>query len=174
VAIAAVFTLARFSEAFLVLKAQSVGVAATLVAVVLVVMNVFYALSAYPIGAMSDRVSRPMLLMLGLIVLVAADAVLAFAPGLAAVCVGAALWGLHMGMTQGLLAALVADTAPPELRGTAFGMFNLVTGLALLLASVIAGALWDAAGSQATFLAGAAFAAVAAVGLLPLRGRLAT
>ena len=173
VAVATVFTLARFSEAFLVLKAQSVGVAATLVAVVLVVMNVFYALSAYPIGAMSDRVSRPMLLMLGLIVLVAADAVLAFAPGLAAVCVGAALWGLHMGMTQGLLAALVADTAPPELRGTAFGMFNLVTGLALLLASVIAGALWDAAGSQATFLAGAAFAAVAAVGLLPLRGRLA-
>ena len=174
VTVATVFTLARFSEAFLVLRAQSVGVSPMLVAAVLVVMNVVYAASAYPIGVMSDRMSRSMLLILGLIVLVVADIVLAVAPGMTVVCIGAALWGLHMGMTQGLLAALVADTALPELRGTAFGVFNLVTGLALLFASVIAGALWDAAGPQATFLAGAAFAVVTVIGLAPLRGRLKT
>jgi MFS family permease len=172
VAVATVFTLARFSEAFLVLRAQSVGVSAMLVAAVLVVMNVVYAASAYPVGALSDRMSRSTLLILGLIVLVVADIVLAVAPGMTVVCIGAALWGLHMGMTQGLFAALVADTAPPELRGTAFGVFNLVTGLALLVASVLAGALWDVAGPQATFLAGAAFAILTVIGLVPLRGRL--
>jgi MFS family permease len=174
VTVATVFTLARFSEAFLVLRALSVGFPPMLVPVVLVVMNVVYALSAYPIGAMSDRVSRPTLLVLGLLVLVAADVVLAFAPGMTAVGFGAALWGLHMGFTQGLLAALVADTAPPELRGTGFGVFSLVTGLAMLPASLIAGALWDVAGPKATFLAGAAFAVLALIGLMPLRRRLTT
>jgi MFS family permease len=171
VAAATMFTLARFSEAFLVLKAQSVGISLMLVPIVLVGMNVAYALSAYPIGALSDRMSRTALLIVGLVVLVGADVVLAFAPGMSMVVVGAALWGLHMGSTQGLLGALVADVAPPELRGTAFGVFNLVTGLVLLPASVIAGALWDAAGPQATFLAGAAFAVVAAIGLVPMRAR---
>ncbi len=172
VAIAAVFTLARFSEAFLVLRAQSVGLPLMLVPVVLVIMNIVYALSAYPIGVLSDRMSRATILIVGLFVLLAADLVLAFATGMTAVAVGAALWGLHMGFTQGLLAALVADTSPPELRGTAFGMFNLIAGLALLVASVIAGALWDVAGPQGTFLAGAAFTILTLIGLGPVRRRL--
>ena len=172
VAIASVFTLARFSEAFLVLRAQSVGLPLMLVPVVLVIMNVAYALSAYPVGAISDRASRTMILVFGLLMLLVADLVLAFSTGMTAVAVGAVLWGLHMGFTQGLLAALVADTAPVELRGTAFGVFNLITGVALLLASVIAGGLWDIAGPRGTFLAGAAFAVMTLIGLLPIRGRL--
>jgi MFS family permease len=135
VTVATVFTLARFSEAFLVLRAQSVGLPLMLVPVVLVIMNVAYALSAFPIGVLSDRMSRVTILIIGLLVLLASDLVLAFATGMIAVA------GLHMGFTQGLLAALVADTAPPELRGTAYGVFNLITGSALLLASIIAGAL---------------------------------
>jgi MFS family permease len=154
VTLATVFTFARFSEAFLVLRAQSVGVPLMLVPVVLVIMNIAYALSAYPIGALSDRIDRVTILLVGLVMLLVADLVLAFAAGVMAVAVGATLWGLHMGFTQGLLATLVADTAPVELRGTAFGVFNLVTGLALLLASLIAGGLWDVAGPQGTFLAG--------------------
>jgi MFS family permease len=172
VAIATIFTLARFSEAFLVLRAQAVGLPLMFVPVVLVVMNVVYALSAYPVGAVSDRMSRTSLLIVGLLALLAADLVLAFAHGMVAVAVGAALWGLHMGFTQGLFAALIADTAPPELRGTAYGVFNLTTGLALLLASVIAGALWDLAGPQGTFLAGAAFTILTLIGLVPIRRRL--
>jgi len=171
VAIAAVFTLARFSEAFLILRAQGLGLSLALVPAVLVVMNLVYALAAYPAGMLSDRMDRRRLLALGLIVLIAADLALAFAGGLAAVALGVVLWGLHMGLTQGLLAALVADTAPAELRGTAFGVFHLVSGVATLLASVIAGALWDRAGPAATFLAGAGFAAVALVGLPGLRPR---
>lgn len=171
-AVAAVFTLARFSEAFLILRAQSSGVPIALVPIVLVIMNVVYALSAYPAGALSDRVDRITILTIGLGLLVAADVVLAFAPGLAGIAIGVVLWGAHMGFTQGLLSTLVADSAPPELRGTAFGMFNLVTGLALLAASVIAGALWDQVGPQGTFLAGAAFAVLTLVGLLPVRERL--
>jgi MFS family permease len=172
VAVAAVFTLARFSEAFLVLRAQSIGMPLMLVPAVLVIMNIAYAMSAFPIGILSDRVDRVTLLILGLLLLLVADVVLAFATSVVGVGVGVALWGLHMGFTQGLLATLIADTAPAELRGTAFGMFNLVTGLALLAASVIAGALWDVSGPEGTFLAGAAFAAATLVGLASMRRRL--
>lgn len=172
VAIAAVFTLARFSEAFLILRAQSIGLPLMLVPLVLVIMSLAYSLSAYPVGVLSDRVNKVTLLVVGLALLLIADLVLAFATGLAGLGIGVALWGLHMGFTQGLLATLIAETAPAELRGTAFGMFNLVTGLALLLASVIAGALWDMAGPQATFFAGAAFTLVTLVGLFSTRGRL--
>jgi MFS family permease len=173
VAIATVFTLARFSEAFLLLKAQSVGLPITLVPIVMVLMNVVYSLAAYPAGILSDRIDRFHVLFIGLALLVAADIALGLASGLFGVAIGVILWGLHMGFTQGLLATLVADTAPPELRGTAFGMFNLLGGAALLAASIIAGALWDTAGPQGTFLAGAAFTALALVGLLPVRRRLA-
>ena len=173
VAVAAVFTLARFSEAFLILRAGEAGLPLMLVPLVLVGMNAVYALSAWPAGVLSDRMSRPALLLAGLAVLIVADLVLAQAPGLVGLGLGIALWGLHMGLTQGLLAALVAEAVPAELRGTAFGMFNLVTGAALLLASVIAGGLWQSLGSGATFLAGAGFALAAALGLLPLRHRLA-
>jgi MFS family permease len=169
VVIAAVFALARFSEAFLILRAGAAGLPIALVPAVMVLMNIVYALAAYPAGILSDRVDRRTLLVAGLVVLVAADVVLAFAGTVAGVAVGVALWGLHMGLTQGLLATLVADTAPAELRGTAYGMFNLATGIALLAASVIAGALWDVIGPRGTFLAGATFAATAAVGLLVLR-----
>ena len=171
VAIAAVFTLARFSEAFLILRAQSQGLPLLLVPLVLVVMNVAYALSSYPAGALSDRVDRTAILVGGLVLLIAADLVLALSTGIAGVAAGVVLWGLHMGLTQGLFSALVADTAPEDLRGTAFGMFNLVSGVALLAASVIAGALWDAFGAERTFLAGAGFAAAAMAGLLALRAR---
>jgi MFS family permease len=172
VAVAAVFTLARFSEAFLVLRAQSIGLPSMLVPAVLVVMTIAYAASAYPVGVLSDRVDRITLLILGLLLLVLADVVLAFASGIAGVGVGAVLWGLHMGFTQGLFAALIADSAPPELRGTGFGMFNLITGLALLLASLIAGALWDAIGPQGTFLGGAVFTLVTFSAVLSVRKRL--
>ncbi len=169
VAFGAVFTLARFSEAFLVLRAQQLGVALALVPLVMVAMNLAYALSAYPFGKLSDSMSHRRLLGWGLVVLVAADAVLAVAASWPALLLGVLLWGLHMGMTQGLLAAMVADAAPDDLRGTAFGLFNLVSGVAMLLASVIAGALWDRVGSQATFVAGAGFAVVALAGLLAVR-----
>ncbi len=172
VAVAAVFTLARFSEAFLLLRAQSVGLPVALVPLVLVIMGMAYSLSAYPVGVLADRMDRVTLLVVGLLLLVAADLVLAFASGLGALGIGVALWGLHMGFTQGLLATLVAEAAPAELRGTAFGMFNLVTGVALLLASVLAGALWDSVGPQGTFLAGAAFAALTLAGVMVIRARL--
>jgi MFS family permease len=158
-----VFTLARFSEAFLVLRAQDVGLPIGYVPIVMVVMNVVYAASAYPAGIAADRWSQRRLFIAGLAMLAAADLVLAAAASPSATFVGAALWGLHMGLTQGLLSKLVAATAPAELRGTAFGAFNLVTGGALLLASVIAGALWSAFGPSTTFMAGAAFAAPAAL-----------
>jgi MFS family permease len=166
VLLGAVFTLARFSEAFLVLRAQDVGLSLAYIPLVMVVMNLIYSGAAYPAGAAADRVSARGLLLLGLVLLVAADLALAFATSPPAVFAGAALWGLHMALTQGLLAKLVADTAPAELLGTGFGVFNLVSGIALLLASVIAGSLWGAFGPAATFLAGAVFAAVAAIGLL--------
>ncbi len=172
VGIAAVFTLARFSEAFLVLRAQSIGLAIMWAPVVMIVMNVFYAVSAYPAGVLSDKANRATVMIVGLLFLFVADLCLALSPNILGVLVGAALWGLHMGFTQGLLATLVADAAPAELRGTAFGVFNLITGVVLLLASVIAGALWDISGPQATFLAGAMFTLITLVGLLPLRHRL--
>ncbi len=172
VGVAAVFTLARFSEAFLILRAEGLGLSLMFVPLVLVVLNIAYALSAFPVGVLSDRMNRITLLVVGLMLLITGDLVLAFAPSLPGVLGGVVLWGLHMGFTQGLLATLVAEAAPPELRGTAFGMFNLVTGIALLAASVIAGALWDGIGPQGTFLAGAGFALLAMTGLIPLHRRL--
>jgi MFS family permease len=164
VGIGAVLTLARFSEAFLILRAQTIGLSLALAPLVLVVMNVVYALSAYPLGALSDRVDRKHLLAIGFVALIVADVILAVAPNLPTVMVGVAVWGLHMGMTQGLLAALVADEAPQNLRATAFGAFNFVSGIALLLASLTAGTLWDLVGPYATFMAGAAFTAIGLVG----------
>lgn len=169
VGIAVVFSLARFSEAFLILRAQAVGLPVMLVPLVLVLMNLVYSLAAYPAGVLSDRVNRITLLGIGFGFLVAADLAFAFTDGLAGVAAGVALWGLHMGFTQGLLATLVADTAPPELRGTAFGMFNLLSGLSLLVASVLAGELWQRIGPQGAFLAGAAFTMLAFAGLAAAR-----
>jgi MFS family permease len=164
-ALAAVFSLARFSEAFLILRARSLGLGAGFAPGVLVVMNGVYALSAYPAGALSDRLGRRGVFLAGVALLIAADLALALAPSLAGVAVGLVLWGLHMGFTQGLLAALVADTVPADLRGVGYGALNLVIGLATLAASVVAGALWDAAGPPATFLAGAVLAAVSLAGV---------
>jgi MFS family permease len=161
VLVGAVFTLARFSEAFLVLRAQQTGVATALVPLVMVAMNLVYAACAYPFGWLSDRMSHARLLAVGLLVLALADAVLASGSGWLTTLVGVALWGVHMGMTQGLLLTMVADTAPADLRGTAYGFFNLVSGLALLVASVLAGWLWDRHGAASTFYAGAVFCALA-------------
>jgi len=172
VAIGVVFTLARFSEAFLVLRAQNVGVPIMWVPAVMVVMNVVYAFAAYPAGVLSDRTNRMVPLKLGLGLLIAADVVLALVPTFGGVAVGVVLWGLHMGFTQGLFATLVADTSPPELRGTAYGFFNLFTGLAMLAASIIAGALWDVSGPKATFLAGAVFALFTFVGVALIGARM--
>jgi MFS family permease len=163
-----VFTLARFSEAFLILRARDFGLPDTYAPAVLIVMNLVFALTAYPIGLLADRMSRRTLLIIGLVLLIAADVVLAYAPGLGVVALGVVLWGLHMGLTQGLLATMVADTAPPELRGTAFGLFNFVSGIAMLIASVLAGFLWDEFGAATTFYAGAGISAVA---LMLLAGR---
>jgi MFS family permease len=162
----AVFTLARFSEAFLVLRARDAGLALAWAPAVIAVMSLVYAASAYPAGRLQDRIGGRPLLVSGLAALIAADLVLAYAPSLPAVFVGVGLWGLHMGLTQGVLAALIAATAPTRLRGTAFGLFGLVAGLATLIASVLAGLLWDRIGAGATFLAGAAFAAIALVAFL--------
>ena len=165
VAIGAVFTLARFSEAFLVLRAHQSGLPVAYAPLVLIGMNLVYALSAYPFGRLSDSVSHSKLLASGLVVLIVADLALS-RDGQGWIAVGVALWGLHMGMTQGLLAAMVAETAPAGLRGTAFGFFNLVSGVALLFASGLAGLLWDSLGAPVTFLAGAAFSAAALAALL--------
>ena len=166
VVFSAALTLARFSEAFLILRAQSAGMSIALVPVVLVVMNVVYALTAYPVGVLSDRLGRNGVLAIGVLVLIIADIVLAFAGDISMVLAGVALWGLHMGLTQGLLSALIADTAPADLRGTAFGMFNFAAGLAALPASVLAGALWDRFGPAATFLASAGFSGFSLFGLM--------
>jgi MFS family permease len=163
-----VFTLARFSEAFLVLRASDAGMSAAWVPLVMVVMSLVYAVSATPAGALSDRMDRRLVLAVGLGVLIAADAVLAAFGSVAGVLAGVALWGLHMGFTQGLLSALIADAAPERLRGTAFGVFNLASGIALLIASVLAGQLWTRIGPAATFLAGGGFALLALIGLLAL------
>lgn len=157
VGIGALFTLARFSEAFLILRAEQGGLPIAMTPLVLVGMNGVYALSAYPFGKLSDSTSHYPLLARGLVVLILADAALALSNHWGWVWAGISLWGLHMGMTQGLLARMVADAAPAELRGTAYGFFNLVSGLAMLLASALAGALWDQLGAPATFVAGALF-----------------
>ena len=170
VAAGAVFTLARFSEAFLILRTQQLGLPDSYAPLVLVVMNAVYAVSAYPFGKLADQMSHRRLLAWGLGLLIAADLVLASAGGLASVAAGVALWGLHMGMTQGLLATMVAQAAPAHLRGTAYGFFNLASGVAMLVASVLAGLLWDRLGAGATFTAGAAFAA-AALALIAISAR---
>jgi MFS family permease len=162
------FTFARFSEAFLVLRCADAGLGIALSPFVLIVMNLVYAGAAAPLGSLSDRLGRKRLLALGMAVLVVADLVLALDGSLMAALGGVALWGLHMALTQGLLAALVADTAPARLRGTAFGAFNLASGVALLAASGLAGLLWQRAGAPATFLAGGGFAAAGLIGALAL------
>ena len=166
VAIGAFFMLARFSEAFLVLRGLQAGIPIALTPLVMVAMNIIYAASAYPFGKLSDRLSHNGLLALGLIILIIADIVLAQSNHWSTLLLGVALWGIHMGMTQGLLAAMVANTAPSDLRGTAYGFFNLVSGLALLVASVLAGFIWDQFGAATTFYTGATFSLLALVGLM--------
>jgi len=161
VIIGGVFTLARFSEAFLVLRAQQAGLSVTWVPLVMVVMAVFYTLSAYPAGWLSDRISRTKLLCMGMGLLILADLLLAESSSVITMMLGVGLWGLHMGFSQGILASLVADTAPMELKGTAFGIFNLVSGACMLIASVLAGGIWQTMGSENTFLMGALLAATA-------------
>jgi MFS family permease len=167
----AVFTLARFSEAFLVIRALDQGLALALTPAVIAVMSVIFAVVAYPAGRLQDRYGAQPLLVAGLIVLIPADVLLALGSGLVTIFLGIGLWGLHMGLTQGVLSALVAETAPARLRGTAFGLFGLITGLAALAASVLAGVLWEAIGPDATFLAGAGFAGLALIGILAARRR---
>ena len=171
VVIGAVFSLARFSEAFLILKANDEGLPLALAPLVLVAMNVIYSLGAYPAGAWSDRTSPTKLLLWGLVALVSADLVLALSPGVFGAFAGIALWGAHLALTQGLLVKLVAQSAPAELRGSAFGLFNLATGVAMLVASAIAGLLWEGVGPAATFLGGAGFAVAAAVLVTLLGGQ---
>ena len=161
VVMGAIFTLARFSEAFLILRARQKGLPDALAPAVFVLMNATYALTAYPAGILADRISRRSLLAGGLVVLIASDLALALAPGMAVVAIGIVLWGLHMGLTQGLFAAMVADAAPVQLRGTAFGFFNLASGIAILMSSALAGLLWDKVGPSSTFYAGAGFATIA-------------
>jgi MFS family permease len=165
-ALGSVITLARFSEAFLVLRGQQLGLPLAWVPAIIMVMSLAYALSAYPAGLAARRWSRRTLLAWGLLVLIVADVMLARATGIAPLLIGTALWGLHMGLTQGLLSALVADAVPAERAGTAFGFFNLVTGVFLLLASSLAGVVWDRFGAPATFLVGAGFSVVALAGLV--------
>jgi len=168
--IAGFFTLARFSEAFLVLRGANVGLPLTWTPLVLVIMNVAYMASAYPVGRLADRLSRVHLLMVGCGVLIVANLVLAWAPNTIVALVGVLLWGLHMGFTEGVFAAMVAAAAPDHLRGTAFGVFNLLRGVLLLLASVIAGLLWDVVGAAATFQAAAALAGISLVLMRMVRG----
>ncbi|MEX5430918.1 MFS transporter [Klebsiella michiganensis] len=165
VAIGSIFTLARFSEAFLVLRAQQMAIPLFAIPLVMVAMNLVYSLTAYPFGKLSDSMSHSKMLQWGLLVLIAADIVLALSSHWSTLLAGVALWGIHMGMTQGLLAAMVAHIAPPELRGTAFGMFNLMSGIALLLASAGAGVLWEVLGAASTFYAGAIICVVTLVGM---------
>lgn len=164
--IGAVFTLARFSEAFLVLRAQQGGIAMALVPLAMVAMNLIYSACAWPFGKLSDRIGHTPLLAGGLLVLIAADVVLASSNHWSMVLIGVALWGVHLGMTQSLLAAMVANSAPEDLRGTAYGMFNLVSGIALLCASTLAGVIWDQLGAAFTFYTGAGFCVLALLGLL--------
>ncbi|SJM91541.1 Major facilitator superfamily MFS_1 [Crenothrix polyspora] len=163
VTIGAIFMLARFSDAFLVLRGLQAGIPIALTPLVMVAMNLIYAVSAYPFGKLSDKVQHSWLLVSGLIVLIVADLVLAQSNHWSTVLVGVALWGIHMGMTQGLLAAMVADTAPADLRGTAYGFFNLMSGLAMLVASGLAGFVWDRFGAANTFYTGTAFCMLALI-----------
>lgn len=171
IGVAALLTLARFSEAFLVLRAQNVGLALTFVPLVMVVMNIAYSLTAWPAGIISDRAGRSGVLTAGFAFLVIADLILAFGATIPLTLLGVLFWGLHMGFTQGIFASIVADSAPPELRGSAFGFYNLALGIAMLAASVIAGALWDSYGPPATFLAGAVFTILSFIGYVIARSR---
>jgi MFS family permease len=153
----------------LILRGDSIHLPAAYAPTLLIVMNLVYALSAWPAGVLSDRIGKRRLLTLGIAVLIVADLLLAFFDNIPLVFVGASLWGLHMGLSQGILTALIADEAPAELRGTAFGMYNLLAGGALLVASVLAGFLWKSYGPKLTFSAGALFSAVALLGFV-LRG----
>ena len=159
VASASALTLARFSEAFLILRAGDLGIDAAYAPLVLAGMSVVYAATSYPTGKLADRMSRRTLLGWGVIALIASDIVLALTTNVWMLSLGIGLWGLHMGLTQGLLSAMVAQAAPADLRGTAFGVFNLASGVAMLVASALAGALWQFVGPAATFWAGAALAA---------------
>ena len=170
-AVGMIMTLARFSEAFLILRGSNVGLSPVLAPMALVAMNVVYALAAAPAGGLSDHVPRWLVLVAGLMVLIVADLVIAAFPTPLGLLTGAALWGVHLGLSQGLFAALIADTAPERLRGTAFGVFNLAAGVVLLAASALAGELWEHVSPSATFLAGAGFAAAAVVGVVALQGR---
>ena len=169
VLIGTVLTLAQFSEAFLILRAEDIGLSIMMVPVVLIVMNISYALSAYPAGILSDKWDRRSVIALGIIVLIIADVTLATATNIWQVMIGVVLWGLYMGLTHGVLAALVSDYSPAKLRGTAFGIFYLMSGVALLIASILAGWLWDRYGAPVTFYAGALFATIALLGLLTVR-----
>ncbi|HTI87828.1 MAG TPA: MFS transporter [Alphaproteobacteria bacterium] len=171
VAIGIVFTFARFSEAFLVLRGQDAGLTLALLPGVLIAMNVVYAASAWPAGWLSDRIDRRLVLAVGLGALIVADLMLAAWNSVPGLLLGVSFWGLHMGLTQGLLAAMIADTAPADLRGTAFGLFNVVTGVMMFLASALAGVLWETVGHDATFVAGAVFAGLSATALVLLRRR---
>lgn len=172
VSVGTLLTLARFSEAFLILRARDEGLPLMLAPLVLVVMNVVYALTAYPAGALSDRMSKQAILLGGFAVLIMSDLILALSFHLWSVMTGIALWGLHMGLTQGLLASLVADAAPDEKRGSAFGVFHLITGIALLAASLLAGGFWAWIGPSATFAAGAGFTVLGLIGGLLVKRRL--
>ncbi len=169
IAVGFLFTLARFSESFLILRGFDVGLSATLSPLVLVLFNLAFFALAYPAGALSDRFSPKAILMTGMAVLIAADLILAQPLGLPGLGIGVALWGAHMALTQGIFARLIADSAPAHLRATSFGAFYFATGIATLLASLGAGLLWDRHGADATFLAGAAVAgvAMAMLSLLP-------
>ncbi|MFZ6816413.1 MFS transporter [Undibacterium sp. Rencai35W] len=166
VVVGGVFTLARFSETFLILRAQQLAIPVAWVPLIMVIMNLVYAASAYPFGKLSDRISHGTLLASGSVVLIASDLILASNSSWTGLFAGVALWGIHMGMTQGLLASMVAATAPADLRGTAFGFFNLISGVGLLLASLVAGLLWDQLGAGFTFYAGAGFALLTLIGVL--------
>jgi MFS family permease len=172
VAIGAAFSLARLSEAFLVLRAHDAGLSLGWTPLALAIMNFTYVATVYPVGRLSDRIGRTSLLIGGIAALIVADLVLAFGSTVTLTLCGVALWGLHMGLTYGLLAAMVADTAPPDLRGTAFGVFNFISGFAAFASSVLAGALWEWYGPTATFLAGATFSLAALAGTLWWRIRI--
>lgn len=166
IGLCAVLSFARFSEAFLLLKAQQAGFALAWIPLIMVLMHLVYGLTAYPVGVLSDRIGRHDMLTVSLVFLIAADLVLAIAQTPVLLVAGVVLWGLHMGFSQGILATLIADRAPPAARGTAFGALNLATGLAVLAGNLVAGVLWESYGAAATFLNGAAFAAIALIGFV--------
>ena len=163
IAIGFLFTLARFSEAFLILRALDAGVSVTLSPLVLVLFNIGFGVLAFPAGSLSDRVSPKAILAGGMALLIAADLILAQDASLAVLGLGVLLWGAHMALTQGIFARMIADSAPAELRATSFGAFYFASGIATLLASFGAGIIWDRSGASATFIAGAGVAALALV-----------